>query len=74
MGLDRFLLRRQESRAELARELAAARRAPACAEDRLGCAFTPGARVFDTVTGQEGEVVGGTVENLIVPTPGRNNG
>jgi hypothetical protein len=29
-----------------------------------------GARVFDTVTGLEGEVVYGQRENLIVPAPG----
>lgn len=29
--------------------------------------FAAGARVFDTVTGQEAEVVHGTRENIIVP-------
>jgi len=33
-----------------------------------------GARVFDLVTGQEGEVIYGTRENLIVPTAERRNG
>lgn len=32
-------------------------------------ALEVGARVFDLVTGQEGEVIGGTRENLIVPAP-----
>lgn len=31
-------------------------------------ALQPGARVFDRVTGQEGEVIGGATENIIVPT------
>jgi hypothetical protein len=35
---------------------------------RLRGTLPAGARVFDTVSGEEGEVVGGTVENLIVPT------
>jgi hypothetical protein len=33
-----------------------------------------GARVFDLVTGQEGEVVYGTRENFIVPTTERRDG
>ena len=28
-----------------------------------------GARVFDTVSGEEGEVVGGTTENIVVSAP-----
>jgi hypothetical protein len=29
--------------------------------------FAPGARVFDTISGEEGEVIGGTRENVVVP-------
>jgi len=37
-------------------ELAAARRAPVSAEQRLGLPFAPGARVFDTLSGLSGRV------------------
>ena len=37
-------------------------------------ALEVGARVFDLVTGQEGEVIYGTRENFIVPAPERRNG
>jgi hypothetical protein len=33
--------------------------------------FLPGDRVFDTVTGLEGEVIARTAENIIVPTANR---
>jgi hypothetical protein len=42
-----------------------------CAEGRMGCQFRAGDRVFDLITGQEGEVLGGTRENVIVPAPER---
>lgn len=29
--------------------------------------FAPGSRVFDTISGEEGEVVGRTSENVVVP-------
>ena len=44
-----------------------------CAEERLGCTFAPGVRVFDRVTGEWGEVVGGTRENVVVSTPESGN-
>jgi hypothetical protein len=37
----------------------------------LGLKFTPGMRVFDRVTGEEGIVDGGTVETLVRPTADR---
>jgi len=50
-------------------------------QDRLGTAvpaaalssapFQPGDRVFDTVTGLEGEVLARTAENIIVPVTKR---
>lgn len=40
-------------------------------EQRLGVTLFAGTRVRDLVTGQEGEVIGGTIENIIVPTSGR---
>jgi len=42
-----------------------------CPQARLGCTFIAGDRVFDRVTGEEGIVIGGTRENLVVSTPGR---
>lgn len=33
--------------------------------------FLPGDRVFDTVSGLEGEVIGRTTENIIVPVTDR---
>lgn len=38
------------------------------AEGRTGGAFVAGDRVFDLVAGELGDVVGGTRENIIVPT------
>jgi hypothetical protein len=37
-------------------------------------ALEVGARVFDLVTGQEGEVIYGTRENFVVPAPQRRDG
>jgi hypothetical protein len=50
--LDRLAAARQERE----RELAATRRAPVTAEQRLGLPFTPGDRVFDTLSGSHGRV------------------
>ena len=35
---------------------------PAAADDQIGLSFTPGARVFDRVTGETGVVLGGKRE------------
>ncbi len=72
--LDRALERVRQGREQRRRELAGAGARPLSAEDRLGSAFTPGARVFDRVTGQEGEVLGGTTENVVVQPPERAKG
>jgi hypothetical protein len=54
---------RQARTAELAAAITAARQtAPA-----LVGAHRVGAVVFDTVSGQEGVIVGGTAENVVVP-------
>lgn len=42
---------------------------PTSAERRLGAPHEPGDHVFDRVTGQEGIVIGGTADNVVVPTP-----
>lgn len=66
--LARVTERLRQNRTARARELVQHRAAVACPEGRIGCTYIPGDRVFDPVTGQEGEVVGGTVENVVVPT------
>lgn len=54
-----------------AADLAAAALPPHSAEERMGLALRPGARVFDLVTGQEGEVLAGTAAHYVVPSPER---
>jgi len=44
---------------------------PPSAEEQMGLALRPGARVLDTVTGQEAEVIGGTRAHYIVPVAPR---
>jgi hypothetical protein len=51
--------------------LRAAATPPPSAEERMGLALKPGARVFDLVTGQEGEVLAGTAAHYVVPSPER---
>jgi hypothetical protein len=58
------------SRASMA-ALAASACAPPSAEERMGLALRPGARVFDLVTGQEGEVIAGSAAHYVVPSPER---
>lgn len=70
---ERVLERIRQTREQLRRELAEHAHGPACAESRLGCALELGAKVFDRVSGQEGVVIGGTVENLIVPVAQQPN-
>jgi len=61
--------------AEAAREarsrLKKGARPPVSAEEMMGLALLPGARVLDLVTGQEGEVIGGTRANYVVPATRR---
>jgi len=55
----------QRQRREQLRAAAGAR------EPGLGGIFRPGDRVFDTVTGLEGNVIHATSENLVVPVANR---
>lgn len=64
---DRVRERLRQSAAARNRALQDGLTAAPCAEARMGCSFTPGARVFDRVTGAEGVVLGGTIENVISP-------
>jgi hypothetical protein len=57
-----------EAAREARSRLKAGARPPASAEERMGLALLPGARVLDLVTGQEGEVISGTRANYVVPT------
>lgn len=51
--------------------LGAAAVPPPSAEENLGLALRPGARVFDVVTGQEGEVIAGSSAHYLVPSAER---
>ncbi len=51
--------------------LRAAAAPPETPEQRMGLELTPGSRVLDRVTGQEGEVLAGSTANYIVPVAGR---
>lgn len=44
-----------------------------CAEESSGCTLRPGARVFDRVTGEEGEVIRAERTNLVDAAPQRSN-
>lgn len=72
--LDRVRERVRQSRTERLAAIGRYAGSPASAEQQLGMRFRPGARVFDRVTGQEGEVVGGTIENIVVAAPERQDG
>lgn len=71
MSIERLLQRRKDSREQLTRELAAERGAQGGRPAVPGLALAIGTRVFDRVTGEEVEVVGGASENIVVPTPGQ---
>jgi hypothetical protein len=62
-SLERLVQLRAAQRARMQSAIADAVKASA---PRVGPHHT-GARVFDTVTGQEGEVIGRTRENVLVP-------
>jgi len=70
-ALDRIRERVRQNRAAR-RQTFADTRAPApCPEARLGCTFVAGDRVVDLVTGEEGVVVGGSRETIVVPVAQR---
>lgn len=51
--------------------LGAAAAPPPSPEENMGLALRPGARVFDTITGQEGEVIAGSRAHYLVPSAQR---
>ena len=69
--IDRVLERVRQNTAARIEQLAARRQAMTPGVTRSNRTPAAGARVFDTVTAQEGEVLGGGSENIIVPTPKR---
>jgi len=54
-----------------AEALAAAAQRPLSPEEQMGLALRPGARVFDLVTGQKAEVLGGSRAHTVIPTASR---
>jgi len=67
--LDRILERMRQNRAARRTLLDNQLSKPVSPEQRMGSTVLAGARVFDRVTGLEGEVIAATRENVIVPTP-----
>lgn len=61
----------RQNRTARERELETARGKPLSADSTLGRTFVAGDRVFDLVTGQEGTVIDGTRENVVVPAAAR---
>lgn len=64
---DRVRERLRQSKADRDRAVSLDASPAPSAEARMGCTFTPGDRVFDRESGEEGEVIGGTVETIIRP-------
>ena len=68
---NRLLERMRQRREQRAAELTAAASPRVSAGVVPGAAHPSGSRVFDPVTGKEGVIVGGTTENVVVPTARR---
>jgi hypothetical protein len=66
-ALARIRDRVRQNRAAQREAIEATRRTLAGPADRLGSRFAPGMKVFDRITGLEGEVIDGTRENIVVP-------
>lgn len=69
--LDRVLERVRQSRIARERRLTADRPSATGTGARNGLTHAPGTRVFDTISGLEGEVIDGARENVIVSTTQR---
>lgn len=72
--LERLLHRMTTTRAAAWQQLRAGVELAPAVGVRRGDPFRVGARVFDTVTGEEGEVVGRTTENVVVSAPEKRVG
>ena len=69
--VERALERRRQDIKARRQQLAVAGGGAAAGAGDGTLAHPVGARVFDPVTGLEGEVIGGNRENVVVPTPDR---
>ena len=69
--IDRVLDRVRQNTAARMAALERQRAASTPGVTRVNGQHAIGARVFDPVTGQEGEVIGGGSQNLVVPTTKR---
>lgn len=72
--LDRALERIRQGRQARTRELAASLARSGASGEQSGAPFSPGARVFDRVTGLEGEIIGGSVETVLIQPAERAEG
>ena len=70
---DRIVERLRQSRTAYERDLLGMGGSPLCPEGRMGCTFTAGVRVFDRVSGQEGEVLGARRETVVIPATRRDD-
>jgi len=66
--LAKLLERMRQRREQRAPDLAGQQPASAARSDARGQAHPLGAKVFDPVTGQVGEVISGGSENVVIPT------
>jgi len=70
-GIDRLLERIRQNTAARMAALGADRQRTTPGVTRIDRAVAPGARVFDPISGQEGEVIDARSENVVVPTTKR---
>jgi hypothetical protein len=66
---DRIRERVRQAREARTRELLPTQPARTSALEAIVGPLAPGARVFDRVSGEEGEILGGTRENVLNPAP-----
>lgn len=71
LSIDRVLERVRQGTAARMAALVKDRQALTPGVTRATSAHTPGARVFDPVSGEEGEVIHAGSENVVVPTTQR---
>ena len=65
--VSRFLDRLRQNRTALRGQILGLSSHTPVVSGRDAGTFSAGVRVFDTVSGEEGEVIGGTRENIVVP-------
>lgn len=72
-GIDAALAEFADFNRRAARDMARHCSGPGCVENDLGLALRPGAAVHDLVTGQNGVILAGTIENSLNPAPNRDD-